>query len=474
MTKKISSSSEIIKMINDGAVEFVDFRFSDLCGKFHHITYRAEGVSESLFKNGVRFDGSSISGWRCINESDMIMKPDLSTAFFDPFTSHKCLVLICDIEDPATNEYYSRDPRGIAKRAQEYPKILGIADKVFFGCEPEFFMFDSVKFSMDSDSCFFRLESIESPRSSATDYPGGNMGHRPPDKGGYMPCAPIDSTHEIRSEILDVLCKVGITPILHHHEVAHSQCEVGFEHCQLTGTADNLQKLKYIVKNVAASYGKTATFMPKPIKGDNGSGLHTHQSLWKNGKPLFYNKGTYADLSDDCLYYIGGIMKHAKAINAFVNSTTNSYKRLIAGFEAPTKLAYSAKNRSAAIRIPHSFAPSEKRIEARFPDAAGNVYLGFAAMLMAGVDGIKNKTHPGKPIDMDLYHLSAEEDKSIASISRSLSESLTALDGGRGFLTEGNVFSNDMIDSYITLKEQEIAKLKAHPHPVEFDMYYSS
>ena len=471
--KKSSAEESVLKMIKDNDIEFVDFRFTDTKGKWQHTTKVASQVDASTFIDGVMFDGSSISGWKAINESDMILMPDPDTAIIDPFTAQPTMVLICDVIEPSTGLGYGRDPRSTAKRAEAYLAYTGLADTAYFGPELEFFIFEDARFNVSMNGSFAQVDSEEGPYNAGTEYDIGNTGHRPGTKGGYFPVQPVDSLNDIRAEMLSVLEQVGIIPQLHHHEVAPSQCELGFEFSTLIKTADNVQKYKYVVHNVAHSYGKTATFMPKPISGDNGSGMHTHQSLWKAGKPLFAGNG-YADLSDMALYYIGGIIKHAKAINAFSNSSTNSYKRLIPGFEAPVLLAYSARNRSASIRIPYVPSPKGKRIEVRFPDPASNPYYTFVAMLMAGLDGIENKIHPGEAMDKNLYDLPAEERSGIETVSGSLRESLEALNKNRDFLKKGDVFSDDQIDAYIALKMNEVYDLEHTPHPIEYLNYYSA
>ena len=408
----MSAASDILKLIKEKEIEFVDLRFTDPRGKLQHMTQDLTTIDEDFLNDGTFFDGSSIAGWKAINESDMILKPDLSRTFVDPFTSHNTLVLFCDIMDPIKKDYYERDPRSIAKKAEAYLKTTGIGDTIYFGPEPEFFIFDDVKISNTMQKVSFQVDSNEGPYNGDKEYPNGNMGHRPVVKGGYFPVPPVDSCQDLRAEALKAMKDMGVKVEKHHHEVAPSQHELGTMFDTMVRNADNMQIYKYAVQMVAHSFGKTATFMAKPIKGDNGSGMHCHQSIWKAGKPLFAGD-KYAGLSQECLYYIGGIIKHAKALNAFTNSTTNSYKRLIPGFEAPVILAYSARNRSASCRIPFSSNPKGKRVEVRFPDAAGNPYLTFASMLMAGIDGIKNKIDPGKPFDKDLYSLSAEELKGV-------------------------------------------------------------
>lgn len=469
MTK---TAKDVLALIKEKDAVFVDFRFTDPRGKWQHTTYLASKVDENSFIDGIMFDGSSIAGWKSINESDMILMPDCETAFMDPFTAQPTVVITCDIIEPSSGQPYSRDPRTIAKKAEAYLKYTGIGDTAYFGPELEFFMFDSVTFNSDMFSQSVNLESEENPTNSAKNYPHGNLGHRPAVKGGYFPVAPVDSAQDIRGEMLTTLAEVGITPVLHHHEVAPSQHELGFDFSTLTLTADNVQKYKYVIHNVANTYGKTVTFMPKPIYGDNGSGMHVHQSIWKDGKPLFAGNG-YADLSETCLYYIGGIIKHAKALNALTNPSTNSYKRLVPGYEAPVLLAYSSRNRSASIRIPYVASPKAKRIETRFPDSSGNPYLCFAALLMAGLDGIENKIHPGDAMDKNLYDLPPEELKDIPTVCGSLREAIHALETDRAFLKKGDVFSDEQLDAYVELKKEELAKWEMTPHPVEFKMYYS-
>lgn len=469
----MSSEEKVLKQIKDNNIQFVDFRFTDTKGKWQHTTKVATQVDPSTFSDGVMFDGSSIAGWKDINESDMILMPDCDSAFLDPFTAQPTMVIFCDVVEPSTGLGYSRDPRSTAKRAEAYLAYTGVGDRAYFGPELEFFIFDDARFNVSMNGSFAKVDSEEGPYNSATEYDIGNNGHRPRVKGGYFPVQPVDSLNDIRAEMLSVLQQVGIIPHLHHHEVAPSQCELGFEFSTLVATADNVQKYKYVVHNVSHSYGKTATFMPKPISGDNGSGMHVHQSIWKGKEPLFSGKG-YSDLSEMALYYIGGIIKHAKAINAFSNSTTNSYKRLIPGFEAPVLLAYSARNRSASIRIPYVPSPKGRRIEVRFPDAAGNPYYTFVAMLMAGLDGIENKIHPGDAMDKNLYDLPPEEKKGIDTVSGSLRESLSALAADREFLKKGDVFTDEQIDAYINLKMSEVYDFEHTPHPIEFLNYYSA
>ena len=418
------------------------------------------------------FDGSSIAGWKAINESDMILMPDATTAVMDPFTAKPQMILICDIVEPSTGQGYSRDPRSTAARAEEYVKSTGVGDSILCGAEAEFFIFDSVKFGTGGNFAMHQVDSVEGPGSSMKDYPEGNMGHRPGVKGGYFPVSPVDGDVDLRAEMLSTMGEMGLPIEKHHHEVAQSQHELGTKFGKLKTMADQMQIYKYCVHNVAHSYGKTATFMPKPIYGDNGSGMHTHLSIWKDGKPLFAGNG-YADLSEMCLYFIGGIIKHAKACNAFTNPSTNSYKRLIPGFEAPVLLAYSARNRSASCRIPYTTSPKAKRVEVRFPDASANPYLAYSALFMAGMDGITNKIHPGEAMDKDLYDLPPEELSGIPTVCGSLREALGALKADHDFLLAGDVFTQDQIDSYIDLKWSEVFRFEHTPHPVEFEMYYS-
>ncbi len=465
-------AKDISKMIKENDVQFVDFRFTDPRGKWQHTAYVADQVSDETFEDGIMFDGSSISGWKSINESDMILKPDPDTAAIEPFTAQPTLMVTCDVIEPSTGQAYNRDPRSTARRAEAYLAYTGIGDTAYFGPELEFFVFDDVRFDVGMFSSYYHLESEESPENSGKLYEMGNMGHRPGVKGGYFPVPPVDSLSDLRSECLTTLRQVGISPVLHHHEVAPAQNELGILFSTLLGTADNVQKYKYVVQMVAHSYGKTATFMPKPVAGDNGSGMHVHQSIWKGDNPLFAGNG-YADLSETCLYYIGGVIKHARAINAFTNASTNSYKRLVPGFEAPVLLAYSSRNRSASVRIPHVSSPKAKRIETRFPDSSGNPYYAFAALLMAGLDGIENKIHPGDAMDKNLYDLPPEELSNVPHVCGSLREALVALDQDRGFLKKGDVFNDDLIDGYIELKMEECLKWETTPSPVEFKMYYS-
>jgi glutamine synthetase len=466
------SAKKVMEMIKENEIEFVDFRFTDPRGKWQHTTYFVDAVDEDMLEEGIMFDGSSIAGWKAINESDMILKPQYDTAFVDPFTAQPTLVITCDIIEPGTGQAYTRDPRSIAKRAEAYLAYSGIGDKAFFGPELEFFIFDDVRFEVGMNGSFYQLDSAEMQANTATQYETGNLGHRPRVKGGYFPVAPVDSMQDVRAEMVTTLKQVGFKPYVHHHEVAPAQHEIGFTFNTLVACADDVQKYKYVVQMVADSYGKSVTFMPKPIHGDNGSGMHVHQSIWKDGKPLFAGNG-YADLSETCLYYIGGIIKHAKALNAFTNASTNSYKRLIPGFEAPVLLAYSSRNRSASIRIPYVSSPKAKRIETRFPDSTANPYYAFTALLMAGLDGIENKIHPGDAMDKNLYDLPPEELKGVPQVCGSLREALEALDKDRAFLKKGDVMNDDLIDAYIALKMEEVHRFEHTPHPVEFEMYYS-
>jgi glutamine synthetase len=458
-------------MMKDEDVQYVDLRFTDPRGKMQHVTFHKNMVEDDFFSEGQMFDGSSVAGWKAINESDMLLMPDQDTAIIDPFFQQTTLAVMCDVLDPVSGQPYNRDPRTTAKKAEAYVKAAGVGDTVFFGPEAEFFVFDDVRWSVEPHSTGFSFDSTELPINTNKEYPMGNMGHRPGPKGGYFPVPPIDSEQDMRGEMLSVMFDIGLDPEKHHHEVAPAQHELGLKFSTLTVMADRLQLYKYVIHNVAASYGKTATFMPKPMFKDNGSGMHVHQSIWGGGKPLFAGD-KYAGLSEMCLYYIGGIIKHAKALNAITNPSTNSYKRLVPGYEAPVMLAYSARNRSASIRIPFGSNPKAKRIETRFPDPAANPYLAFAALLMAGLDGIENKIHPGDAMDKDLYDLPPEEAKAIPQVCGSLREALAALDADRKFLTKGGVFDDDQIDAYIELKMEENMRYELHPHPVEFEMYY--
>jgi len=467
------SAEKLLKTLKDKDFEFVDLRFCDTRGKEQHVSLPLAAVSEDLFEDGKMFDGSSISGWKGINESDMVLMPDADTAIQDPFSEHKTMIVRCDVLEPHTMEGYNRCPRSLAKRAEAYLGASGIADTAYFGPEPEFFVFDDVRFNVGMHGCSYRVDSQEGAWNAETEYEGGNIGHRPGVKGGYFPVPPVDSLYDLRAEMCRVLEKMGLSVEVHHHEVGTAgQCEIGTRFATMTRKADEVLMLKYVVQNVAHAAGQTATFMPKPLVGDNGSGMHVHQSIAKGGKNLFSGDG-YGGLSETALHYIGGIFKHARAINAFTNPTTNSYKRLVPGFEAPVMLAYSARNRSASCRIPFDSNPKGRRIEVRFPDPASNSYLAFAAMLMAGLDGIVNKIDPGSPMDKDLYDLPPEETKVIPQVCSSLDQALHSLDGDREFLKAGGVFSDDLIDAYISLKMQEVTRFRMSTHPVEFDMYYS-
>ncbi len=467
------SVDSVLKLIKDEEVRFVDLRFTDTRGKDQHVTFPSHQLDADVFEDGKMFDGSSIAGWKGIHESDMILMPDASTAVLDPFFEEKTLIVRCDIVEPATGQGYERDPRSLAKRAEAYLKSTGIGDTAFFGPEPEFFVFDDVRWSQEMRGGFYEIDSDEGYWSSKKQMESGNPGHRPGIKGGYFPVPPVDSLQDLRSEMCVVLERMGIPVEVHHHEVANAgQCEIGTRFDSLVKRADSLQILKYVVHNVAHSFGKTVTFMPKPLVGDNGSGMHCHQSIAKAGQNLFPGD-RYGGMSDLALHYIGGIIKHARAINAFTNASTNSYKRLVPGFEAPTMLAYSARNRSASIRIPWISNPKGRRIEVRFPDCTANPYFAFSVMLMAGIDGIKNKLDPGAPMDKDLYDLEPEEAKHIPTVCHSLDQALDCLDKDRDFLKAGGVFTDDTIDAYIALKMQEVTRFRMTPHPCEFDMYYS-
>ncbi|WP_114391822.1 type I glutamate--ammonia ligase [Oleisolibacter albus] len=468
----MSDISKVFDLIKEHDVKYVDFRFTDPKGKLQHTAQHICTVNEDMFTDGVMFDGSSIAGWKAINESDMILMPDASTAVMDPFAAQPLLTIFCDVYEPSTGQPYKRDPRSIAKAAEKYMASAGIGDTAYFGPEAEFFVFDDVKFEVSMNKVMYEFDSEEGPYTSSKAYEGGNLAHRPAVKGGYFPVAPVDSAQDLRAEMLTVLGDMGVEIEKHHHEVAASQHELGVKFGTLVKMADGMQLFKYVVHNVAHSYGKTATFMPKPVFGDNGSGMHCHQSIWKDGKPLFAGSG-YADLSDTALYYIGGIIKHARALNAFTNPTTNSYKRLVPGYEAPVLLAYSSRNRSASCRIPYVNSPKGKRVEVRFPDPAANPYLAFAAMLMAGLDGIQNKIHPGDAMDKNLYDLPPEELKDIPTVCRSLREAMENLAADNEFLKKGDVFTEDMINSYIDLKMEEVLAFETSPHPIEYKMYYS-
>ncbi len=469
----MSDAKSILEMIKEKNIVYVDYRFTDPRGKWQHVAMHVKAIDEDALTEGIMFDGSSIAGWKAINESDMILQPDLSTAVMDPFSNLPQLILFCNIVEPSTGQLYGRDPRSTAVRAVEHLKSTGIGDSSFWGPEAEFFVFDDVRYEVSQNQTFYFLDSNEGPYNTGAIFEQGNLGHRPQIKGGYFPVPPVDSAMDLRAEMLKVMDEMGLDVEKHHHEVAPSQHELGIKFEPLVKAADGMQIYKYVVQQVADQYGKTATFMPKPVAGDNGSGMHTHQSIWKDGNPLFAGDG-YAGLSEMCLFYIGGIIKHAKALNAFTNPSTNSYKRLIPGFEAPVLLAYSARNRSASCRIPYGESPKAKRVEIRFPDPTANPYLAFSAMLMAGLDGIKNKIHPGDPMDKDLYDLPPEELAGVPTVCGSLREAMEALEADHEFLLAGDVFTRDQIDGYMDLKWEEIYEFEHAPHPVEFKMYYSS
>jgi glutamine synthetase len=468
----MADTKQVLDLIQEHDAKYVDFRFTDPRGKWQHLAHHVRTITDDFLNDGVPFDGSSIAGWKAINESDMLLVPDCSTAVLDPFAAQTSVIVFCDVHEPLTGQPYGRDPRSIAKKAEQHLISTGIGDTAYFGPEAEFFVFDDVRYESSMNTASYFVDSEEGPYVTNKQFPDGNTGHRPAVKGGYFPVPPVDSQSDLRAEMLSVMFDMGLEVEKHHHEVAPSQHELGFVFSTLVKTADNMQIYKYCVHNVAHQYGKTATFMPKPIKGDNGSGMHTHQSLWKNERPLFAGN-QYADLSETALYYIGGIIRHAKAINAFTNPTTNSYKRLIPGFEAPVLLAYSARNRSASCRIPIVSSPKAKRVEVRYPDPAANPYLAFAAMMMAGLDGIQNKIHPGDAMDKNLYDLPPEELKDIPTVCGSLREALGELAADHAFLLKGDVFGRDFIESYIELKWEEVYNFEHTPHPIEFQMYYS-
>lgn len=465
--------ADVLTYAEENGAKMIDCKFVDFLGTWQHITYPIYRLEDS-FEDGFGFDASSIRGWRSINNSDMLMMPDASTAMMDPFLETPTLTMICDIVDPMTRETYNRDPRGLARRAEAYLRSTGIADTAFFGPEAEFFIFDSVQYEEAPNHQFYVVDSVEGAWNSGDDEGGRNLGYKPRYKGGYFPCAPVDAFTDLRTQMVLVMQDCGITVETHHHEVATAgQAEIDMEFDTLLSMADKVMWYKYIVKNVAKQAGKTVTFMPKPIFGDNGSGMHTHQSLWKSEKPLFAGDA-YAGMSEMAMYYIGGILKHAGAICAFANPTTNSYRRLVPGYEAPVNLAYSARNRSASVRIPmYSSSPKSKRLELRSPDPSCNPYLAFAAMLMAGIDGIENKIDPGEPLDKDIYSLSPEELKEVPSAPHSLELALEALRNDHAFLLKGDVFSADVLDAWIDYKmEKEVAPTRLRPTPTEFAMYY--
>ncbi|MGP7796387.1 type I glutamate--ammonia ligase [Sphingomonas sp. CLY1604] len=468
-----ATANDILNKIKDEEIEWVDLRFTDPKGKWQHLTMVASVMGEDEWTDGLMFDGSSIEGWKAINESDMVLKPDLDAIYTDPFSATPMLIVFCDVVEPSTGELYARDPRSTAKRAEAYLKTTGIGDTVYVGPEAEFFMFDNVQFDTNYAGSYFKIDDIELPTNTGREYEGGNLGHRPRAKGGYFPVAPVDSAVDIRGEMVSTMLEMGLPCDKHHHEVAAAQHELGLTFGTLTTTADRMQIYKYVVHQVAHAYGKSATFMPKPIKEDNGSGMHTHFSIWNGSKPLFAGEG-YAGLSEMCLYFIGGIIRHAKAVNAFTNPTTNSYKRLVPGYEAPVLLAYSARNRSASCRIPYGTGPKAKRVEVRFPDAMANPYLAYAALMMAGMDGIQNKIHPGEAMDKNLYDLPPAELAQVPTVCSSLREALESLTADHDFLLKGDVFSKDQIEAYVEVKWAEVARWEMTPSPVEYDMYYSA
>ena len=468
-----ATANDILNKIKEEEIEWVDLRFTDPKGKWQHLTMVASIMGEDEFTDGLMFDGSSIEGWKAINESDMVLKPDLDAVYTDPFSATPMLIVFCDVVEPSTGELYARDPRSTAKRAEAYLKTTDIGDTVYVGPEAEFFMFDNVQFDTNYAESYFKIDDIELPTNTGREYEGGNLGHRPRAKGGYFPVAPVDSAVDIRGEMVSTMLEMGLPCDKHHHEVAAAQHELGMTFGTLTTTADRMQIYKYVVHQVAHAYGKSATFMPKPIKEDNGSGMHTHFSIWNGKTPLFAGEG-YAGLSEMCLYFIGGVIKHAKAINAFTNPTTNSYKRLVPGYEAPVLLAYSARNRSASCRIPYGTGPKAKRVEIRFPDAMANPYLAYAALMMAGLDGIQNKIHPGEAMDKNLYDLPPAELAQVPTVCGSLREALESLTADHDFLLKGDVFSKDQIEAYVEVKWAEVARWEMTPSPVEYDMYYSA
>ena len=468
----MSKKENIIKKIKDDEIEYVDMRFTDPRGKLQHVTIMNNQVDDEFLENGFMFDGSSIAGWKSIDQSDMKLIPDIGSAYTDPFYSEKTLCLHCNVVEPDTLEPYTRDPRSTAIKAENYLKSTGIGDKAFFGPEAEFFLFDNVRFSNKMNKVSYEIDADDASWNTDAEYEMGNMGHRPGVKGGYFPVNPTDAGQDIRSEMLSTMKNIGMDVDKHHHEVASCQHELGLVFNTLTRQADELQKYKYIIHNVAQAYGKSATFMPKPIAGDNGTGMHVNMSLWNQNNPIF-SGNKYADLSDEALYFIGGILLHAPSLNAITNPSTNSYKRLIPGFEAPVLRAYSARNRSGCVRIPWAETPKAKRVEARFPDPSANPYLAFSALLMAGLDGIKNKINPGEPSEKDLYDLPPEELKSIPTVCGSLRDALKALEEDNEYLLSGDVFSKDQIEGYMELKWEEVYSYEHTPHPVEYQLYYS-
>ncbi|WP_375427184.1 type I glutamate--ammonia ligase [uncultured Sphingomonas sp.] len=468
----MATAQEVLARIKEEEIEWVDLRFTDPKGKWQHLTMVASILGEDEFEDGLMFDGSSIEGWKAINESDMTLKPDLDAVYTDPFSATPMLIVFCDVVEPGSGESYSRDPRSTAKKAEAYLLATGVGDTVYVGPEAEFFMFDDVRFENSYATSYYKIDDIELPTNTGREYEGGNLAHRPRAKGGYFPVAPVDSAVDIRGEMVSTMLEMGLPCDKHHHEVAAGQHELGLTFGTLTTTADRMQIYKYVVHQVAHAYGKTATFMPKPIKEDNGSGMHTHFSIWSGGQPSFAGNG-YAGLSEMCLFFIGGIIKHAKALNAFTNPSTNSYKRLVPGYEAPVLLAYSARNRSASCRIPYGTGAKSKRVEVRFPDALANPYLAYAALMMAGMDGIQNRIHPGEPMDKNLYDLPPAELADIPTVSASLREALDCLAADHEFLLKGDVFTKDQVEAYIALKFEDVHRWEMTPSPVEYDMYYS-
>ncbi|MCV2880925.1 type I glutamate--ammonia ligase [Actibacterium sp. XHP0104] len=466
------SKDAVLKAIAEDGVEYVDIRFTDPRGKLQHVTVIADLVDEDFLEEGFMFDGSSIAGWKSIEASDMKLMPDTDSVYIDPFYAEKTMAIHCSVVEPDTGEAYDRDPRGTAQKAEAYLISSGIGDVAYFGPEAEFFLFDDVRYSVKPSKVSFQIDAEAASWNTDAEFETGNLGHRAEHKGGYFPVNPVDEAQDIRAEMLSTMKHMGMKVDKHHHEVATCQHELGLIFGTLTTQADHLQKYKYVIHNVAHAYGKTATFMPKPMKGDNGSGMHVNMSIWKDGKPLFAGD-KYADLSQEALYFIGGILKHAKALNAFTNPSTNSYKRLIPGFEAPVLRAYSARNRSGCVRIPWTESPKAKRVEARFPDPAANPYLCFAALLMAGLDGIKNKIDPGEAMDKNLYDLPPEELAGIPTVCGSLREALDELEKDHEFLLAGDVFTKSQIQGYANLKWEEVYAYEHTPHPIEYQMYYS-
>jgi len=466
------SAQDLLKMIADEGAEYVDVRFTDPRGKLQHVTVIADLVDEDFIEEGFMFDGSSIAGWKSIEASDMKLMLDTSSAYVDPFYAEKTICVHCSVVEPDTGEAYTRDPRSTAQKAEAYLKLSGVGDLAYFGPEAEFFLFDDVRYSVTPSKVSYQIDAEDAAWNTDAEFETGNLSHRAAHKGGYFPVNPVDAGQDIRGEMLSTMKRMGIKVDKHHHEVATAQHELGMIFGTLTAQADNLQKYKYVIHNVAHAYGKSATFMPKPMAGDNGSGMHVNMSIWKDGKPLFAGD-QYADLSMEALYFIGGILKHAKSLNALTNPSTNSYKRLVPGFEAPVLRAYSARNRSGCVRIPWTESPKAKRVEARFPDPAANPYLCFAALLMAGLDGINNKIHPGEAMDKNLYDLPAEELAEIPTVAGSLREAMQALREDHDYLLAGDVFTKDQIEAYIALKEEENQSYEMTPHPIEYALYYS-